>query len=465
MSQRNPQTVPDAGMTPGERRATAAVALVFGLRMAGLFMILPVFALYAGHLEGVTPTLVGVAIGAYGLTQALLQIPFGLLSDRLGRKRVITAGLVVFAAGSVVAATADGIWGVILGRALQGAGAVAAALMALLADLTRDEQRTKAMAGVGMSIGLSFALAMVAGPPLAAWIGVPGIFWLTGVLALLGIAVIHGVVPDPARSSRHRDTEPVPGELVRVLAQPELLRLDLGIFALHAVLTATFVALPPLLRSEAGLAPAAHGWLYLGAMAAGVAGMVPLVILAERRGRMRAVFLGAIVLLALAELLLWAGHGRLVPAALALAVFFWGFNVLEATLPSLVSRTVRPDGKGTAMGVYSSSQFLGAFVGGALGGWVSGRFGLPAVFLAALGLLVLWLAAALGMRPPPARRSVLVPVGRLEADEAALLATRLAALPGVVEAVVVAEEELAYLKVDPARFDPASVREFSVAAA
>ncbi|RMD78414.1 MAG: MFS transporter, partial [Gammaproteobacteria bacterium] len=447
-------------MTPAERRAALSLAAIYATRMLGLFMILPVFALYAEHLEGVTPTLVGLAIGVYGLTQAVLQIPFGMLSDRIGRKPVITGGLLVFAAGSVVAAVSHTIWGVIAGRALQGAGAVASALMALVADLTREEHRLKAMATIGGTIGLSFAVALVVGPVVDAWVGVPGIFWLTALLALAGVAVLHLWVPRPARVRVHRDAEPVAGQFGAVLGHPELLRLDLGVFVLHLLLTASFVAVPLALRDLAGLDPGRHWLVYLGVMLVALAGMVPLVVVAERRRKMKEVFVAAVGALVLAELLLDLGKASLWGIVGALTVFFVAFNVLEATLPSLVAKWADPDKKGTAMGVYASSQFLGAFAGGALGGWLHGAFGLGAVFLACAALAALWLAVAATMAPPPALASRLLPVAVRGPEEAEALAARLRQVPGVVEAVVVPEDGVAYLKVDSRRLDAAALEAF-----
>ncbi len=451
---------PLQAMTPTERRAVGALASIFGFRMAGLFMILPVFALYAEHLDHVTPVLVGLAIGAYGLTQALLQIPFGMMSDRVGRKPVIVAGLVLFAAGSVVAALSDSIYGIIAGRALQGSGAIAGAMMALLADLTRDEHRTKATAFMGMSIGVSFAVAMVLGPVLDGWVGVRGIFWFIALLALVGMAVLFTVVPTPSRTFLHRDTEPVWGQFGGVLRDRQLLRLDFGIFALHLILAANFVVLPEALRDLAGLAVDKHGYLYLTVLVLSIAVMVPFIILAEKGGRMKAVFVGAVALIGIAELLLWHWHTTLVGIGLALLIFFSAFNVLEASLPSLVSRQVRPDSKGTAMGVYSTSQFLGVFVGGAAGGALHGRFGIAGVFLGAAVLAAFWVLLALGMRPPVKLRNVLLRVGALEPDQAQQLAARLSQVAGVIEAVVVREEGVAYLKVDSGRFDEASLDGF-----
>lgn len=447
-------------MTAAERRTTSSLALIFGFRMAGLFMILPVFALYAEHLEQVTPAMVGLAIGIYGLTQALFQIPFGMVSDRVGRKPVIFAGLLLFAVGSVVAAISESIYGVIAGRALQGSGAIAGVLMALLADLTRDEHRTKAMAIMGMSIGASFALAMVLGPLLNGWVGVPGIFWFTALLAVAGMAVLFVLVPTPSRSALHRDTEPVWGQFGRVLRDGQLLRLDFGIFVLHLMLTAIFVVLPVALRDLAGLPVSQHGYLYLGVLLLSVVLMVPMIIIAEKKNLMKPVFLGAVTLIGVAQLVLWQWHATLFAIGAALLLFFTAFNILEASLPSLISRQVRPDSKGTAMGVYSSSQFLGAFVGGAVGGWMHGQYGLEGVFIGAAALAVIWLVAASGMHPPRKLRSILLHVGALEPDQAQLLSMRLNELAGVAEAVVVREEETAYLKVDSSRFNEAMLDPF-----
>jgi MFS family permease len=450
-------------MSPVERRAALSLAGVYFLRMFGLFLILPVFALYAEDLAGATATLAGIAIGIYGLTQAALQIPFGLLSDRIGRKPVILGGLALFALGSVVAALADHILGVIIGRALQGSGAIAAAIMALNADLTREENRTKAMALVGMSIGLAFFLALLAGPLLAAWIGVPGMFWLTAVLALAGMALIHVVVPTPARSRVHRDAEPVVAQLGTVARDPELARLDFGIFTLHAILTAMFVVLPLVLRDGAGLVGARHWQLYLPVLVCSVAAMVPFVIMAERRQRMKPVFVGAVLAVGLAQLALWGQHGSVLTIGLWLWVFFTGFNILEASLPALISRVAPPDRKGSAMGIYSSMQFLGAFVGGAVGGYLHEHNGPVGVFaftaVAALG----WTLVAAGMRTPKHLSSLLLHVGALGEDEARDLSQRLAGIPGVAEAVVLGEDGVAYLKVNRRELDEDALRAYSVA--
>lgn len=444
-------------MSRAEMRAAFSLSGVYALRMLGLFMILPVFALYAGELQGVTPALTGLAIGAYGITQALLQIPAGLLSDRIGRKPVIIGGLLVFAFGSVVAAQAESIHLVILGRALQGAGAIAAAIMALVADLTREEHRIKAMALIGMSIGLSFALALILGPMLDRWVGVPGIFWITAWLALGGILVVAFVVPHPPQARRHREAEAIPAQFGRVLRNPQLLRLDFGILVLHMVLTASFVVLPLVLRDQVALDADRHWQVYLTVLLGSVLAMLPFIILAERKGRVKPVFIGAIALLVVAEAGLFLVSLTLVRVIFLLFMFFAAFNLLEAMLPSLISRLAPADCRGTAMGVYSSAQFLGAFLGGALGGLVQGRFGIQAVFLFAALALLVWLAMAVSMRVPRKLGSYIHRIDVVEQAAADRLRQELAAQAGVVEVVVVPEEGVAYLKVDRLAFNAADL--------
>lgn len=447
-------------MSPLEWRAAAGLAGIYGLRMLGIFLILPVFAIFAEHLPGGDHhTLVGLALGAYGLTQALLQLPFGMASDHLGRKRVIYFGLALFALGSFIAAVAPNIHLVILGRAIQGAGAINAAVTALLADLTREEHRTKAMALVGGSIGLTFALSLVLGPALYRLISVPGIFAMTGVLAAAAILVVKFAVPDPRLSRFHSDAETTPARLGQVLRDGELRRLNFGIFALHAVQMAMFVVLPLQLRETGGLDANHHWQVYLPVLAVSVVIMIPVILYGERRAQVKPVFLAAIGLMFAAELLFVPALGRFWGLVAVLTLYFVAFNVLEATLPSLVSKFAPAAAKGTAMGVYNTAQSLGLFVGGALGGWLSHRFGPAAVFVAGSALIALWLAWAAGMRQPPAIRNLMYPVQAPDGESARALEQRLAAIAGVTEAVVIAEEGVAYLKVDQRVFDERALQQ------
>lgn len=385
-------------MQPQEFRATASLALVFSVRLLGLFMVYPVFAAYAGGLSGANPYLIGEALGIYGLTQGLLQIPFGLLSDKFGRKPMIVIGLLLFAAGSVVAAYSTSISGIIFGRALQGTGAVGSVILAMLADLTSEESRTKSMAVVGITIGGSFLIALVIGPIIASFVGVTGLFWLMALLGLVGIAIIVFLVPTPRRLEVHRDAEAVPSAFGAVLRNRALLRLDVGIFALHAMLTAMFLVVPGLLRSSVNLAPNSDWMIYLPVLLVSVVIMSAALGL-ERRQRGQGVFKGAIVALAASNALLFAAGGSATLLIVALVIFFSAFNILEATLPSLVSKTAPAAHKGTALGVYSSLQFLGIFAGGAFGGWLNQHSGSGGVFAFTISLALLWLVAALVLRP------------------------------------------------------------------
>ena len=390
-------------MTATERRASGSLAAIFAARMLGLFLVLPVFALEASRYPGGDdPARVGMAMGIYGLTQGLLQIPFGMASDRFGRKRTIIIGLLVFAAGSFVAAAADSLGGLLAGRALQGAGAVSAAVTALLADQTRDEVRTKAMAMVGASIGMMFALSLVAAPLLAAHIGLGGLFAVTGALALGCIAV--AALWTPPEPVRHTD---VPrGRLSEVLSHSGLLRLDIGVFVLHAVQLAMWVAIPALLV-QAGLAKQDHWHVYLPAVLASFLVLGFTLFPLERRGYLRAVFLTAVALVGLVQLglLVASRTPGIATLFVLLFVFFCGFNVLEASQPSMASRIAPPHARGAALGVYNTLQSLGFFAGGAVGGWLAKNVGFSGLFAACAGLTLLWFVVAWPMRAPRAAKS------------------------------------------------------------
>lgn len=436
-----------------EKRSVAALASVYAMRMLGLFMVLPVFVLLGSDLESATPALLGLAIGAYGLSQALLQVPFGLLSDRVGRKRMIYIGLILFAAGSLLAAASDSIYGVIAGRVLQGSGAIASVLMALLSDLTREEERTKAMATVGMSIGLSFSVSLVLGPLLASVFGLAGIFYATAALALIALVIVNRVVPTPHQHHDSADTRPARAMLGQVLTDGRLLRLDFGIFALHLVLMAIFLVVPVMLQDQLGLPAASHWWFYLTVMVTSFFAMVPFIIIGEKKRKMKPVLSGAILLLALATAGLSFASTGLVVAWGILFLFFMAFNLLEASLPSLISKESPAASKGTAMGVYSTSQFLGAFVGGAVGGLLLETGGLAGVLWPMVAILMVWLLLALTMPAPSYTTSFVLRLRDTARDRMDAVDETLRSLPGVQDVVILEGTDTAYLKVDRSLFE------------
>lgn len=440
-------------MTALEKRSISGLSGIFALRMLGLFMILPVFSLTANQYSGATPILIGIAIGAYGLTQALLQIPFGMLSDRIGRKRVITIGLLLFAVGSIVAATADSIYMVIVGRLLQGSGAIAAAIMALTADLTRDEHRTKAMASIGISIGLSFSIALASGAALEHWIGLSGIFWATAALSLVGIIVLHLWVPTPKRIVNHRDLEPVPQQFMNVFQNADIMRMVFSIMLLHSLLTISFFALPIALYEHAGLAKSQHALAYLPILILAFISMVPFIIIAEKYRKMKPVFIGAIITLGIAELGWSVLSTSLAGMLFCLWLFFTAFNILEASLPSLMSKLSPLANKGTAMGVYSSAQFIGAFIGGASGGLIYSKLGLSGVFVAAAILTFIWVLVILPMRSPRHLSTRILHIDDVSDSNLAKTTEKLNNIKGVVETVIVAEEQVIYVKYSPDEID------------
>ena len=391
-------------MSSLEIRAALSLASIFALRMLGLFLILPVFAVHAKTLPGYDITLVGWVLGIYGLTQGLLQIPFGMASDRFGRKPVIIAGLVLFAIGSFIAALPGDIYTAMIGRAIQGAGAISAAVTAFLSDLTREEQRTKSMAMIGGSIGLTFALSLVGAPVLYAAIGMDGIFTLTGVLALAAIAVVIWLVP-PASAALHAPgPDVVRPSLASIVTNVELLRLNLGIFSLHVVQMAMFVVVPLALVETGSLKVSSHWQVYLPVVLLSFAVMMPPILWGEKRGRSRAVLLGAVALMALVQLALIEGVGHFAPLVFLLFAFFVAFNILEAMLPSLVSRVAPAAGKGAALGVYNTTQALGLSAGGVLGGILFKYSGVESVFVFGAAMMLLGFIAAFSMREPQKRQ-------------------------------------------------------------
>jgi MFS family permease len=439
-----------------ERRAGSALALIYAFRMLGLFLILPVFAIYAEKLPDSTPLLTGLALGAYGLTQAILQIPFGRLSDRIGRKPVIAFGLVIFALGSLLAASAHSIVIIILGRALQGSGAVAAALLALAADLSREEHRTKMMATIGTSIGMAFAIAMVAAPTLNHMMGVPGIFALTAVLAILGIVILYTMVPNPVVTKFHRDAEVDSSSIGKVLKNLDLLRLDSGIFILHFSLMCSFLVMPLMLRDMAHLKLAEHWKVYLPVFVVSLVIMVPFIIIGEKKQKLREVFIGAVALLAGALWVMATSSGE-VELIGGMVMFFIAFNLLEASLPSLISKTADASQKGTAMGIYSSSQFLGAFCGGLAGGFAHGHWGVQGALYTAMGAALVWLLIAATMKKPRQLSTYLLNLG----GNTGISEEQLLAIPGVAEAAIIVEDGIAYLKVEKHILDEEKLLSFA----
>jgi MFS family permease len=442
---------------PRETQAVISLTALYMLRMLGLFMVLPVFRLYATHLQGSTLLLIGLAAGIYGLSQAILQIPFSLWSDRIGRRPVIIAGLLIFAAGSVVAALADDIYTMILGRFMQGAGAISGALMAYVADLTSEKNRSKAMAAIGASIGVSFGISMILGPMLSAYGGLSPIFWITALLSLLGIVLLWFAVPDsPKARYTTREVRPIPELLGAALKNPQLLRLNTGIFTLHFVLMTTFLVLPVLLQDVVGISSSHHWQAYLPLMFFSFLAMLPFMIMAEKKGAVKTAFVSSIAVMLLALLLLpeFIHHGAAVLTLYFL--FFAAFNFLEAMLPSLVSKTAPVGARGTAMGIYSTSQFMGAFFGGLVGGALLQYGSMTWLLLGSAALTAGWLVFACSMeKPQPLKNQVLILKAIHPHTEDELLG-----IMGVEEVLLVPEQHRAYLKVNEKELDRETLAQF-----
>ncbi|MDQ7048617.1 MAG: MFS transporter [Enterobacterales bacterium] len=447
-------------MNAEERRAAITLSSVFALRMLGLFMLLPVFSLAGQSLKGYTPALIGLAIGAYGLTQAIFQIPFGWLSDRYGRKPIILFGLVLFFIGSLVAGLSDHIYGVIAGRLLQGCGAIASAIMALAADLSRDEQRTKIMASIGMSIGAAFAVAMIIGPGLTHWLGLQGLFFVIAGFAILAMLVIYFLTPNPQNQYVQRDNIASHGQFSRIFKDGQLMRLNYGIFTLHFLLTSFFVAFPTRLISL-DVKMVDHSWVYLVTMAAAVILMLPLIIFAEKKRQHARIMLLAVLLIALVEFSFGMVHFALPLVVVAMIIFFTGFNLLEALLPSMISRIAPLSGKGTALGVYSTSQFLGAFLGGPIAGLIMQYKGMDGIYLIGSLIALSWAVLLLGLKNPPVLTAYTLTMPDVAEAAFPSLIDEIKAIEGVSEAVALPEAGAVYLKVDKRILDNESLAKFS----
>ncbi|TXJ07355.1 MAG: MFS transporter [Acinetobacter sp.] len=440
-----------------EQRSTFALSSIFALRMLGLFMIIPVFSVAGQQYVGATPALLGLAVGIYGLTQALLQIPFSLLADRFNRKPLIILGLALFALGGAIAALSDSIYGVIIGRAIAGGGAVSAVVMALLSDVTREEQRSKAMAFMGMSIGLSFVIAFSLGPWLTSQVGISGLFWVTtlmGVLAMLMLLLVPKV-------HRHYkvSSQSYLAQLQQVLAMADLNRLHVSIFMLHLLLTAMFIFVPSQLIRYAEIPLEQHGWVYLPLLFISLFFAFPSIILAEKYRKMRGIFLAAIVAIIVGLVVMALGYSHKYVLLLGLGLFFIAFNVMEALLPSWLSKSAPIQSKSTAMGVNSSSQFLGAFVGGSLGGILLGMPSIGFGWAVLATLAVLWFLLTLTIKQPHYLSSLVVTLP--EAKKVDEWASILLAIRGIEEVVVLPEKQVAYLKLDKQQLDESSRHQLS----
>lgn len=438
-----------------EKRAAVSLALIFSMRMLGLFMLMPILAIYGQELENVSPLWIGIAIGAYGLTQALFQIPMGWLSDRFGRRKIIVIGLIIFAIGSVIAALATSIEMVTLGRAIQGMGAIASAVLALASDVTREEQRPKVMAVIGMCIGLSFAVALVLGPMIAQAFGLQGVFFITAVMAVVGIIITLTVVPVSYTQTNSSEVTASKSNIMAMLFNGQLVRLDLGVLFLHWLMTSIFIALPILFK-DSGLAVTEHWKIYLPVLFLSFVFMVPMLIIGAKKQIEKNLFIFAVGLVMLASVLM-VFSVSIWPLILAVFIFFVGFNFLEASLPAHVSRLAPAGQKGTAMGVYSSSQFFGAFLGGVSGGFIAQNFGFSYLFAANGLIALLWLVLAFGMKLPASSKRVSIPFESKVGLDYQEFINQLSQCGGVMEATLVEDESRIYLKVDKTNYDRPSV--------
>ena len=417
--------------------------------MLGLFMVLPVMSLYFEGYHQSSAFMLGLALGIYGLTQAIFQIPLGLLSDKIGRRPVIFGGLLLFILGSVVAAYADSAAGVIIGRALQGMGAIASTLMALVTDLTAEQNRTKAMATIGGSIGISFALAMVLGPIVASSFGMEGIFWLTALLGLVGAIILVNAIPKTFSMRKNRETNTDLQRLGYLLREPSLMRLNLGIFFLHLTLMAAFVVIPTVLVQQLGIKPDQLWWVYLCLLGGGFIAMLPAMIFAERRNAQKKIFVLAVGLMTIAMFVLGNAQSAAITVSM-LFVYFAAFNLLEASLPSWLSKVCPVGNRGTAMGIYSTCQFLGTFIGGILGGFALANVGIDGLFWLLALMLLFWCFVAATMASPKPLQTLILQVGETKASD---FVKSISNIDGVEDILLIEGEDLAYVKVDKTLID------------
>ena len=447
-------------MNAFEQRTTFCLSLVSGTRMLGLFMLLPVLPVYATSLTGATPFLIGLALGIYGLPQALLQIPAGGLSDRIGRKPVIIAGLCIFALGTLIAALSHTITGVIIGRFFQGAGAIASATIALLTDLTTERYRTRSMAIFGMSIGCAFCLAMVAGPLIASTFGPSAIFWLTLICCAISISIIYFAVPTPLTQTMDRHHLCRLSDLKAIITNRKMLPLLVGVFILHFTLMGLFMSFPILLETKAHIPLKYHGWLYLGILVFSFCAMVPFIILSEKKHCLKQCMLGAVTLLVVASLWLTFTPHRITLLIIGAFLYFTAFNFLEACLPSMLSKMSAPGMKGTTLGVYSSCQFLGAGSGGALSGFVIQIAGYQSMMIMCCLFAAFWWIISFTVRQPPKTRSIVLTIYPTMEAHIRLVEQQLASIPGVTDVSMFDDERMAYLKVDPTLLDKKRLNHF-----
>ena len=424
--------------------------------MLGLFMVLPVMSLYFEGYHQSSAFMLGLALGIYGLTQAIFQIPLGLLSDKIGRRPVILGGILLFVLGSVIAALADSAMGVVIGRALQGMGAIASTLMALVTDLTTEQNRTKAMASIGGSIGISFAIAMVLGPIVAVSYGMAGIFWLTALLGLVGAAILINAIPKTFSMRKNRETNTDLQQLGYLLREPSLMRLNLGIFFLHLTLMAAFVVIPTVLVQQLGINPDQLWWVYLCLLGGGFIFMLPAMIFAEKHNAQKKIFVLAVVLMTVAMFVLGSAHNAVITISM-LFVYFAAFNLLEASLPSWLSKVCPVGNRGTAMGIYSTCQFLGTFIGGILGGFALANVGIQGLFWLLALLLLSWCFVAATMASPKPLQTLILQVGETKASD---FVKSISNIDGVEDILLIEGEDLAYVKVDKTLIDSSSFQPF-----